>query len=259
MDYDTSTINFNKLRTLPVFKCPPTYHLQSNPGNGCYLDPPGYPTYFTRTVFTRFGNTPGRGPETILFWRVVADNRDWKKGDTWDSVYERRKNLMRALYLPLPVNHPRVIAWIKHLFEYFRNCYQHPTETENGQPKTVIFPTPAYRLKSFIDDRRFSDEWRAAEKEKIRIENAEIIQADEQIAVPKNHKGVIHVRRIYPDWEPSPTLFTPTWDREGNWYERFSRRPEPHECPGEPGIGPHPVNGSWCQVCGWDVRKEKDK
>lgn len=48
--YDYNTIDKDKLARLPLYHKPSTYRLQSNPGNGCYLDPPGYPTYFTRAA-----------------------------------------------------------------------------------------------------------------------------------------------------------------------------------------------------------------
>jgi hypothetical protein len=42
---------------------------------------------------------------------------------------------------------------------------------------------------------------------------------------------------------------------EGGWYVSLEAPPKPEDCPGERGIGRHPVNGSWCQFCGW--REEK--
>jgi hypothetical protein len=60
--FDYSAINLTELQKLKTYNLPNSYRLQENYGNGCYMDPPGYPTYFTQSVYT----------QTIDHPRVVA-------------------------------------------------------------------------------------------------------------------------------------------------------------------------------------------
>lgn len=46
------TINAAELAKLPEAIIPDSYHLSQNEGSGCAMDPPGYPTYFIRHVYT---------------------------------------------------------------------------------------------------------------------------------------------------------------------------------------------------------------
>ena len=98
---DFSTLNVAKLKKLDQYKLPPSYQLQDGSGNGCAGDPPGYPTYFTRNVYTKFGNDPphGRPSMVITFERVhyVVGNGD----------YDAQSALLHRLWSPLPIDHPR--------------------------------------------------------------------------------------------------------------------------------------------------------
>ena len=244
---NTDTINKKKLSLLPLYKKPPSYQLQPDPGNGCYLDPPGYPTYFTQSVYTKQGGTPPRGATLILMGRVVESQSDWKSSMDWDKLSKVRANKLRKLWNPLPLDHPRTIAWIKAVYSHLRNCYHN--KDASSEDSTLIYPIPKYELKTFVDDERFSDEWRIKERATIDQANTEAIAQALKIAIPENHLAVRSIHKFYPEYEPdlelikNPPTFTPT-----GW-ERFSKCPTPKTCPG--GMGnKHPLNGSWCQVYG---------
>jgi hypothetical protein len=71
MGFDLTTINRSRLESLPLAVLPPTYRLQAGCGNGCYLDPPGFPSYFTRHVYT-----PEENAERWAAWQYRCRCRD---------------------------------------------------------------------------------------------------------------------------------------------------------------------------------------
>ena len=237
--YDYSTIDTDRLARLPLYKKPPTYDLQRDPGNGCYLDPPGYPTYFTRSVYTQHGNSPARGPQLILLGRVV---------DPGTGGFDLADRL-KKLYKPLPIDHPRVVAWITALYRYFHNCYRNPCA--GGENEMLIYPVPYHRLRSFVDDPRFSDNWREVEKISIALANRKLEAAAQPVAIPENHMAVIRIREFYPDYEPDfYQISANSTPLPGDWWERLAENPGPDHCPGLHGRK-HPASGNWCQMCGW--------
>jgi len=248
------TINAKRLRRLPIHNCPSSFKYQRGAGNGCSGDPPGYPTYFTKSVYTRHGNTPSKGTHIVLFGRTLQHSDDWKNCKDWDEVREKRDARIKALWVPLPLDHPRTIAWINATFSHHRHCYQDPTINGSFSDKTLIFPVPSYKLKEFTDDVRFSDEWRTKEKASIEQANKEIIEHAERYATPENHSATIIIRRYYPEFQPTPELLTNP-QRPGNWWERLDGIPKPEDCPGQYDMK-HPVNGTWCQMCGWKAKEE---
>ena len=250
LKHDTTTINRRALAMLPVHKMPPSYQLQRSPGNGCAGDPPGHPTYFTQAVYTMHGNTPARGAQMVIFGRVVQSSTDWDSVKSWDEYHAKYQARMKKLWLPLPLDHPRTVEWIKRTYSHFNHCYQHPTEQEHGKPKTVILPVPYYELQSFTDDPRFSDEWREKEKAAIEQRNQEVTKEREGVCTPDNHMAVVIIRRYYPDHEPNLDYITDAPEHGGTWWERYATRPAPEDCPGDIGMK-HPINGSWCQMCGY--------
>lgn len=243
---DYSTIDREALAKLPTAKLAPTYRLQDQPGNGCYLDPPGYPTYYTRSVYTQYGNNPARGATMLLLGHVV------QRAASYD--HEAQQGLMRRLYLPLPYDHPRVDAWERSLYAHFGHCYRDTLglfPQEYGRPAIVIYPVPGYKLKAFRDDPRFSDEWRAKERAAIAQANAEIEAQHQAVCVPANHMAVIQVREIYPEAPIRHDWITNPPERIGNWWERLGQRPTPEQCPGDRSVRfPHRADG-WCQFCGY--------
>ena len=256
---DFSTINVDRLKMLTPITLPPTYRLQDDCGNGCAGDPPGYPTYFTRSVYTQYGNSPGRGPETVITFEgrhyCVEHSRDWR-GGSWEELQGKREKLYRELWRPLPIDHERTRAWIQATYAHHHHMYLDDAgEYQTGKDyrkdwNSFVFPVPYYKLESFRDDPRFSDEWRMREKARVEMMKAEIIALASKIATPENHCAVRIVRRYYPEHEPILEWIKTSPGQVGNWWETAAKRPTPEECPGQYSMT-HPCNGSWCQWCGW--------
>lgn len=255
-----STINEKRLAMLKIYEKPPTYHLQREPGNGCFLDPPGYPTYYTQSVYTQHGNSPRKGAETIIFGRVVHHSSDWNGVKDWNEMHARRSERLRRLWVALPIDHPRTKAWMGALFRHFRSCYKSLTEMEYGKPKTVIYPVPEYELKTFRDDPRFSDEYRNLARAEVDQYNRDLIARRAKDATIDNHLAVVTIRRFYPEYVPTPEVETALlarqtpegYDERGNWWETQDERPTPENCHPR-NMGPHPLNVTRCQWCGWQA------
>jgi hypothetical protein len=219
------------------YKIPATYHLGSA-GCGCAGDPPNYPSYFIKPIYTSHGNSPAYNrPQYYLnntgFYSIEQANKLWGKGR-----FEK-----------LPLDHPRVRAWIEDKYRHHQHCYYHTSEMEYGKRKVIIYPVPDYKLKTFKDDERFSDAWREIEKASIEQYNKEIIEQTKEIAIPENHCAVVLIRKFYPEYEPELNLIENPPKHTGNWWT-IGDKPTPEECKGQYG-DKHPVNGTWCQWCGW--------
>jgi hypothetical protein len=258
---DYSTLNIDRLKKLQVYKKPPTYRISDSMGSGCAGDPPGYPSYFVRHVYTQHGNSPRRGATAVITYEgvsyVVESNGD-------DTV--NRNFTFRRLWIPLPEDHPRVLAWIEDRYRHLHNCYLNPSipvMRNNYHDRMVIYPVPDYKLRSLG---KFDPHWtwsyslmRALE---IAAYNGMIQEQAEKIAHDRaNHCAVQGIRRFYPDHEPRLDLIKNPPRHIATWWEILSERPTPETCPGETlqwgkwGLGgrsnAHPVNGNWCQVCGY--------
>ncbi len=211
------TIDLVRLKHLPTYKLPATYHLQQDSGNGCFMDPPGYPTYFTRSVYTQHGNNPPNGPNQVILFEgayyVTASSKDWVGCAGWDAYDARIIKRMRALYKPLPLDHPRVQAWIQAEFAYFHNCY-----IDMRKPEAI----------------------RKAVAELAVIPNGAPLDF---------HRATIDIQEIYPEFVPTPEIAAAA-DRGGNWWETEAIKPTAETCKPR-SMGRHPINGTWCQWCGW--------
>jgi hypothetical protein len=218
---DMSTLNVAELRKLKIYKLLGTYHLQQHPGGGYFLDPPGFPTYFTRAVYTKNGNSPPRNRvQTVISFEGVdyALPDPYRPGETWEKQRARWDALMHRLYIRLPFEHPRVLAWVSVLFGYFRNSYEDPSK-------------PA----------------------EIRSNVAELLSDGPDA----QHRAVIKVREIYP--EVSVDALAPWIDSgrygsggPGDWWERDTKQPSIEDCHGlvwMHGNTGHRAEG-WCQFCG---------
>ena len=267
MNIDTTTIDMKRLALLPAYVKPPTYRIDSHMGNGCAGDPPGYPTYFTQSVYTGSGNSPRpRSPCLVLFGHVVDDGR---------TAYEDVKATLHKLWLPLPLQHPRTQAWIRDRFSYLRHCYHVPGREHlpfHDKARSLIWPggclgeTPfgtlqdlEFETKQAVANRCY-EKWTRDAKEafikQILEGNIRIKAECEAVAVPDNAVATILVRRFYPDFVPGPELFEEGLQSPGTWWERLPRQPSPEECPGE-SWHKHPCNTTWCQVCGWREPEKK--
>jgi len=218
---DFSTIDLEALTKLATYTPSRGYHLQDSPGNGCAGDPPGFPTYFTRSVYTSSGNEPRRGPVQVI-----------------------------KLWKPLPYQHPRVQAWIRETYRHMAHCYTDDkglvAKPEYGKSGMLIYSLDGYTggLKTFVDDPRFSDEWRTKEKAAIEQFNAERRALAAQVAVPENHKAYRFVYKFYPEHQPDLALIrNPPKEVGGHWWETEAVQPTPEKCAPR-SMGPHPINGS---------------
>lgn len=244
---DLSTLNVARLRKLQTYTLPGTYRLQDGSGNGCAGDPPGYPTYFTRSVYTQYGNNPPyKQAQTVIRFEGVNYIVQGKGVD-----FEAYKALMAKLYKPLPIDHPRVRMWIMSTYQHHKNCY-------NGHgDDMVIFPVPAYKLKSFKDDVRWNAKYRRALKAEILAHNKMVTAAHKLKATPDNHNAVRIIRRVYPDYQPELALIeNPPAEHVPDWWESEAENPGPGRCTetqrhGRSHNWEHPINGKWCQWCGW--------
>lgn len=251
MQMDLSTINMDELNKLPLFNCPEDSHVSKLLGSGCAGDPPGFPTYFIQSVYDQRGNTPERGATAVIQGRMV----DWEcEYLSWNDRRKMFNDRMFRLWKPLPIDHPRTRAWIISTHRHFHHCYVDDTLPVTDRNRMVIYPVPEYKLKSFVDDKRFNDEWRTVEKERIRLENEFTIKAAELIAMPRNHMATRTIQKFYPDHVPNLDLIENPGRGVEKWWETLPRKPTPDKCPGESRWSDnpkHPVNGTWCQVCGW--------
>ena len=229
-----STINQVELEKLPLFDCPPGQHADRNMGSGCFMDPPGYPTYFIQNVYTESGNYPSRGATAVIFGRVI-DVAEWAKGDTWDGRIAKHDKLMRRLYVPPAIDHPRVQAWARSCAAYFGKS---------------VTPTSGSRKVADLLFLRLDDIKRMLDSGELGLERCRV--AD-------------YILEHFPDF-PRDDLYTLCTTSlphgkgkggDGTWWEVLEEKPTPATCPGDapkgrPGRHPfNAFNGTWCQVCGW--------
>ncbi len=255
---DWSTLDLSGLKE---YTLPASFHLSEDMGSCCFGHPPGYPTYFLRSVYTRSGNDPRQGPQYVFTppggRMFAAPERDWnKKGD----------DPYRKLWKPLPLSHERVQEWIKATFSHHRHCYQVPELRAAGKSwidAMLIWPggccgnTPFGRIEKNPTMPANFDKWTAEHQQAhllcIEEENKRVTAECERVATPDNHDGTIIVRRYYPEFDPTPELIAAEFDSPGDWWDVLAERPTPDTCPGTP-WHKHPANGSWCQRCGWHGR-----
>lgn len=215
-------LNETRIRRLEQYKKPPTYEINRYEGAGCFMDPPGFPTYFLRGVYTKYGNTPPSGPNYVIelaeiFYRIPS---------LWDL--DKHKQLMRRLWSPLPLEHERTKAWIRVCFGYFAKGWQLASSAS-------------------VSDLKFRGSCKTPDEIK---ETAAALG----VGLAK-YRPVAYVLEFYPDADPEALVneYGNLSARPGDWWERFSRQPSPEECPGDDigGHRQHPTSGTWCQFCGW--------
>ena len=236
------TLDANAVNALPVAKIKEGWHVGS-PGMGCFLDAPGFPSYYLQPVYDARGNTPRGAPGAVLRGTDGA----YHVVDTLRG----RDALLRSLYLPLPVDHPRVQAWIGEVARHMAHCYADVERPEYGRPGTLIFPVPAYKLRTFRDDPRWNDEYRAAARAEIEAYNKQEIEHAVRVATLDNHRAVLTIRKIYPDWTPGSVeaLEGLASEKPACWWETADEKPSPETCPGDRSIN-RPHTAAHCQWCG---------
>jgi hypothetical protein len=199
------------------------------------------------------------GPGSIGAREIEGRHRTW----------EQRDALMKSLYIPLPITHPRVQAWIAGRFLHHKRCYQVPelrAAGKNWHDAMLIWPggclgrTPFGELRDETSEIKYAlerqcyakwtDEAKRDFSRAIADNNARVTEMCQKVAIPDNHGGTIIVREVYPDFQPTAELLEARFERPGDWWEVLTENPGPKHCPGIHGQ-PHPANGRWCQFCGW--------
>jgi len=234
---DFSTINVEKLKTLPTYKESERHHLQVGSGNGCFGDPPGYPTYFTRNVYNSEGDPLPLGkPQMVITCEnnhyVVDINGEWEK-------------LLPLLWKPLPLNHNRTRLWIMDTYRHHNSCY-------NGFGEyLILFPVPKWCLKSYTHDSRWNEEYAAARKKEVDAHNANVLARNAILATSENHNAVRVIRKFYPEYMPEPELIELAPANVGMWWTTEAEQPSEADCAIVQRWGnKHPYGNSWCQFCG---------
>lgn len=261
---DLSTLNLDLLKKLKVYEIPNSYRLQDGSGNGCFLDAPGYPTYLTRNVYTGHGNNPpyrdGRVHQVIVVGGVAYATARY---GTPEGAGDK---LLHKLWKPLPLDHPRVRAWMIQVYKHFNHCYQDVERPEYGRPGTLIFPLPSYKLAT-VRDFKATPGVNQEEMDKLKeAMDAEVVAVNakneaermraERVATPENHQAVRCIRKFYPEHQPDMELINNPgkFERTGDWWETAEVCPEPQDCPG---IHNHRHDAyEYCQFCGRTTPKE---
>lgn len=264
---DYSTLNIPYLKSLDIYHKPPTYQLSDSLGQGCFLDAPGYPSYFLRSVYTQYGNSPRKGAEYVITLNGISyiiELANWCNTDTWDSRQARFQRRLRKLWKPLPLEHPRVQAWIDYCRRYFRNCYVDPRKPESERTHAEQLHIGLWGVREFssLADAlgielypALRDVCNGNEENYSQEELAAITPGLQRLAaaiIARTDRATSYIQGFYPDYQYEP--FRPYVDKTGDWWETLAERPTPENCPGEIRWGRghgHPVNTSWCQVCGW--------
>ena len=269
---DVSTINLAELEKVDVAKIPGNCHIGKFAGSACFGDPPGYPSYFLQSVYTSGGNDPRRGvPHQVIVHPngtpYVIDDGQYD----WDS----RNELLAALWSPLPLEHPRAELWIRGTYAHHRTMYVDPAQPEDASwdKRTFSFNTvsgkaPYYLLLKYgvlpiphISDRlrvhkdlaeEFLRRETAVHEEAVAKVNAMLAK----ICTPENHSATVLIRRHYPDFTPREDLIQKPPELVPHWWETEAEAPDFETCQPR-SCGPHPVNDTWCQWCGWVKPKEE--
>jgi hypothetical protein len=196
------------------------------------------------------GNSPHRnGAAEIIIRESGADRVVLHVGAPEGTL----ARLVRRLWVPLPYGHERVRLWIRATYRHLNHCYRDDDGLVVGRQDNglMIYPVPHYVLRTFRDDTRFSDAWRASERSAVAAFNADVEARAAKVAIPENHSAVRRIREFYPEHTPDLDLIehAPT-DLEGDWWESEATRPSIEQCNPRNGIGARDHNTQWCQWCG---------
>jgi len=243
------TFNMDAFKALPAPRIKAGYAVEKDSmGSCCFLDPPGYPSYFLRQVYSKHGNPPSDGTTEVLALPGVGV-KETQRGEVYDQ--DAHKATLRKLYKPLSIEHPRVQAWIRYVFGYFASMY----EAEDGNVEV-----------SDLVNHKFVPHYdngfpglSVADNESWRV-------LSEEYPVSR-YRPVSYVREYYPDFLVDDEVGVEAYvenpgygcgSGNGDWWERYNRKPTVDECPGLHGT-PHPASGDdRCQFCGWVREEEKE-
>jgi hypothetical protein len=207
-------------------------------------------------VYNYWGNTPKNAPDAVITYQdkhfIIL--KGWVDDKTRQETY-------RKLWKPLPLEHPRVQAWIADVYKYFGGCYVDPRTENSTHVSSFMFSMLAgralYEVATDVFGLTVSSELRDylyPAKYDMPSDHplyAELTQLRKEVK-ERTYRPTTYIQEFYPDFKHTENPPAPT----GHWYTLMAERPTPEECPGELGWGNtptsrHPVNSSWCQVCGW--------
>lgn len=263
---DKSTINQKELAKLPIYKIPPTYHVDQSMGSGCYGDAPGYPSYFIQHVWTQYGNSPRRGSPSQVIRDAQGNYRALP--DSWSNE-AKYTSLLNRLFIPLPIDHLRVRRWIMDQYQHFAHCYGDPllksTHEQRNVSRSISWPVSKWQLPPRPDNKITvgygssatvitvpADDYRKM-LTAYRVQVKAIYADSWRVAKnPENHLAVLAIRKFYPDYQLDqldldfiarpPKLF------QADWWERYADVPSESECPGH--LGTAHGKYSHCGMCG---------
>ena len=241
---DWSTINLKHLAALPVYKKPPTYHISPHLGSACAGNPPGHPSYFVRSVYTQHGNSPRRGAQTVIVhptlgarvvWSSVDDDRYYAQArrenieDAWRFTQSKYNERLNRLWIPLPLDNPRVKLWMADRFRQSHRCYVDPSNGDKMRhiSSLIVWPVPDYKLQHSTIDLRWREDVIAAYKAADEAANAAIVEQARQFVKPSNHAAVRAIREWYPEYKITSETYQlikqpPKWEKGSDWWERCS-------------------------------------
>jgi hypothetical protein len=225
-------------------------------GQGCFMCPPSHPDHFKHLEY-RDG-----GSGSVALSSVIEDEDGYYSEHLEEHLLEEIRQTFAKWENTKPaIDNPRTVAWMTHVYAHLNHCYKDDKAEaepfEYGKPATLIFPVPSYKLRQFHDDHRFSDTWRENEVRQINLANDEIRAKYAKVCTPDNHAAVRFIREYYPEHTPRLDWIAQAPKNPGSWYETLEAPPKPEDCPGDVKVKiKHPVNGSWCQFCGWYEEKK---
>lgn len=218
-------IDLAALRKRPVFVPTPSLYVGDSWGMGCFMDPPGYPTYLLRSVY-RYGNSvpwtsaayrnmkikadaviTHNGQHYALYLHTDYDRvRDEEPNDRWKAMYALRDKRLHSLWLRPPLDHPLVQAWIEHVWRHQKNCYYDPRLPTSADRHTVIYPVPdwswslVYRASLPKMDPNWRTEYVAELHQRVAIDRFEALNRVRAVALPENHSAVRTIKQYYPEY-----------------------------------------------------------
>lgn len=271
---DWSTINIEQLYKLPVYTLPPTYRLSDGVGSGCFMDPPGFPTYFLKHVYDRHGNQPDGTPDNVIKFGdrlfVVANDTDWEIDHTWETVNAVRAARLKDLWRPLNIDHARTWAWMSEVKGYFKNCFVDPRKPKCNHAGELQIGLSSNFLETMgvhfgLEVPVSVLEHRVPEPGEVPTHSTYVMSIRR-----RTERAYLYIQEWYPEFSFGDYLQIRVGYGKGgpgNWWETFdSAARTADECNtqlherygtnGYPHAWIHPVNKTWCQQCGWHGEQE---
>lgn len=214
---DYSTIDLEVLRSLPVYKRAPTYRIDNSPGAACYGDPPGYPTYFLRYVWTPYGNHPRGGavlvisdPERIGAYGEPVQYAVVKGYDDYLNDWTK-KPIFRKLWKPVPMDSLRFKLWERGRYIHFSSCIHDESVGKiNGYARCgVDFRVSVFAVREYETYANYEgNEQTALVRKKLYCDAKQHLQ---------NHAAVYDIREFYPEYQVNVewAVYRPTKEQTG--------------------------------------------